>query len=374
MKNTSKHFERENFPDWTLEDFDAIQEDHVFSARYEKAKKAAIRAHKQRRTPTFLVRAAAAAAAVILLPAAVYAAVSHAEFFQNALGNSGRESVASHVETVDDGKGGSLDVTYPTREYVSIDEAMAEDLLGEYTSAEPLVIPVNDHTLTIESAVRDENAIVMEFTIACDTGVTVFDYDELANQAKGPSLSEESTFYFNIDGVAENIYVDLERTTETELHGYYYGLFVFDGPLSDGEAPMLKVRYADMPLLSLPEDASPEVAEYPIDAKKAVALTSFTSEEGGYLELSPLSLKVDMAKGLGLAPDEVLDSLKTIAIEYNDGTVYQVWDDDGNVDNTAYLCMGLGAEDSEYALVFNRLVDPAAISCVRVNGIAYTAG
>ena len=374
MKNSSKHFERENFPDWTLEDFDAIQEDHVFSEKYEKAKRAAIRAHKQRRTPTFLVRAAAAAAAVILLPAGVYAAVSHAEFFQNAFGNSGRESVASHVETVDDGKGGSLDVTYPTREYVSIDEAMAENLLGEYATAEPLVIPVNDHTLTIESAVRDENAIVMEFTIACDTGVTVFDYDELANQAKGPSLSEESTFYFNIDGVAENIYVDLERTTETELHGYYYGLFVFNGPLSDGEAPMLMIRYADMPLLSLPEDASPEVAEYPIAAEKAVGLTSFTSEAGGYLELSPLSLKVDMAKGLGLAPDEVLDSLKTIAIEYNDGTVYQVWDDDGNVDNTAYLCMGLGAEDSEYALVFNRLVDPAAISCVRVNGIAYNAG
>lgn len=365
MKHSSGLYNTESFPDWSVAEFDAIEEDHVFSERYEKAKRAAIRARKKRPAPGFLVRAAAAAAAVIILPVGVYAAVSHADFFRNVLGTGGRQSVEAHVENEDNGKGTDLEVTYPAREYVPVEEALAEDLLGACTADEPLVIPVNDHTLTIESAVRDENAIVMEFTLTCDTGVTVFDYDELSNQAKGPSLSEQSTFYFNVDGVAENIYIDLDRTTETELHGYFYGLFVFNGPLADGETPMLKLRYADMPLLSLPEDAEPKFAEYPIAAEKAVALTAFSSEEGGYLELSPLSLKVEGA------PD--VDDLKTISVEYADGTVYRVLDVEGNIDNTAYLCGWMGDDSAETSLVFNRLVDPAAVSRVLVNGVSYTA-
>lgn len=44
-----------------------------------------------------------------------------------------------------------------------------------------------------------------------------------------------------------------------------------------------------------------------------------------------------------------------------------------HIDNTAYLIGGLGDSQTEIAMVFNRLVDPAAIRQVTVNGISYTA-
>ena len=293
--------------------------------------------------------------------AVVYAAVTHADFYRNAFGNAGRQSVSAHEEVLDDGKGGQLTVTYPEREYVPIDEEMAETLIGSNISSEPVEVQINDHKLTINSAVRDENAIVMEFTLECETGVTALNYSELDNEAKGAWRSEESTFSFRVDG---------------------YGLFVFDGPLADGKSPTLDITYADEPLDGSYMDESLDgttdksrihEAQVAIPAEHTINLLTFTSDAGGVLELSPISLSIDMGKGLGLTNLEAYDPihLNTMSIHYTDGSSYQVYDKDGYVDNTAYMCGGCGAAQTEIMLLFNRLIDPSKIDYVEVNGLIY---
>ena len=418
MEKNLKSYENEQFPDWSIEEFDAISEEHVFSEQYQREKRKVIREHSKKKAPRrFFMQAVAAAAACIVLPVVVYAAVTHADFYRNAFGNAGRQSVSAHEEVLDDGKGGQFTVTYPEREYVPIDEEMAEALIGSNISSEPVEVQINDHTLTINSAVRDENAIVMEFTLACETGVTALNYSELDNEAKGAWRSGESTFHFMVDGTAENIYVDLEKSTETCLHCYYYGLFVFDGPLPDGKSPTLDITYADEPLVDIyknevlvdsyadkqfddisdeSHDATyadesldgsyvhgslddttdkPKIheAQIAIPAEHTLDLLTFTSDAGGVLELSPISLSIDMGKGLGLTNLEAYDPihLNTMSIHYIDGTSYQVYDRDGNVDNTAYMCGGCGAAQTEIMLLFNRLIDPSKIECVEVNGLIY---
>lgn len=392
MEKNFKLYENEQFPDWSIEEFDAISEDHVFSEQYQREKKKVIRAHSKKKAPRrFFMQAVAAAAACIVLPVVVYAAVTHADFYRNAFGNAGRQSVSAHEEVLDDGKGGQLTVTYPEREYVPIDEEMAEALIGNNISSEPVEVQINDHTLTINSAVRDENAIVMEFTLECETGVTALNYSELDNEAKGAWRSEESTFSFRVDGTAENIYVDLDKSTETCLHCYYYGLFVFDGPLADGKSPTLDITYADEPLDDIyknePLDGSYmdesldgttdksriHEAQVAIPAEHTINLLTFTSDAGGVLELSPISLSIDMGKGLGLTNLEAYDPihLNTMSIHYTDGSSYQVYDKDGYVDNTAYMCGGCGAAQTEIMLLFNRLIDPSKIDYVEVNGLIY---
>ena len=401
MEKNLRSYENEQFPDWSIEEFDAISEDHVFSEQYQREKRKVIRAHSKKKAPRrFFMQAVAAAAACIVLPVVVYAAVTHADFYRNAFGNAGRQSVSAHEEVLDDGKGGQLTVTYPEREYVPIDEEMAEALIGSNISSEPVEVQINDHKLTINSAVRDENAIVMEFTLECETGVTALNYSELDNEAKGAFMSEESTFSFRVDGTAENIYVDLEKSTETCLHCYYYGLFVFDGPLADGKSPTLDITYADEPLVDIymnePLDGSHmdesldgsymdesldgttdksriHEAQVAIPAEHTINLLTFTSDAGGVLELSPISLSIDMGKGLGLTNLEAYDPihLNTMSIHYTDGSSYQVYDKDGYVDNTAYMCGGCGAAQTEIMLLFNRLIDPSKIDSVEVNGLIY---
>ena len=401
MEKNLRSYENEQFPDWSIEEFDAISEDHVFSEQYQREKRKVIRAHSKKKAPRrYFMQAVAAAAACIVLPVVVYAAVTHADFYRNAFGNAGRQSVSAHEEVLDDGKGGQLTVTYPEREYVPIDEEMAEALIGSNISSEPVEVQINDHKLTINSAVRDENAIVMEFTLECETGVTALNYSELDNEAKGAFMSEESTFSFRVDGTAENIYVDLDKSTETCLHCYYYGLFVFDGPLADGKSPTLDITYADEPLVDIymnePLDGSHmdesldgsymdesldgttdksriHEAQVAIPAEHTINLLTFTSDAGGVLELSPISLSIDMGKGLGLTNLEAYDPihLNTMSIHYTDGSSYQVYDKDGYVDNTAYMCGGCGAAQTEIMLLFNRLIDPSKIDYVEVNGLIY---
>ena len=360
------------FPDFTIEEFDAIEETHEFSERYRAAKKAALKAHRRSSARKFSFRAAAAAAAAcILLPVGVYAAVTHSEFFRNVFGNSGRESVASHEETFDNGKGEEISYTFPEKEYVPVDEETAESLLGDKVSAEPLTVPINDHTLTILSAVRDENAMAMEFTLSCDTGVTALEWNDLSNETKGADISENATFHFIVDNAVENIYIDRENTTETSIHGYYYCLF--REPLPEGKCPELNIVYADQPLQSLPDDVSPETLYVPINASETIPLTSFTSEEDGFLEVSAISMRIDMSRGFGLSEQDAYDAdPETIAIEYTDGSVYQVLDKEGHIDNTSYLCGGLGEKQTDLAMNLNRLIDPAQVKSITVNGKVYT--
>ena len=145
---------------------------------------------------------------------------------------------------------------------------------------------------------------------------------------------------------------------------------------------MLDITYADEPLDDIYAEEALDGAtveskiheeQVVIPAEHTLDLLSFTSDAGGVLELSPISLSIDMGKGLGLTNLDAYDPihLSTMSIHYIDGSSYQVYDRDGNADNTAYLCGGCGDEQTEIMLLFNRLIDPSKIDYVEVNGLIY---
>ena len=63
-------------------------------------------------------------------------------------------------------------------------------------------------------------------------------------------------------------------------------------------------------------------------------------------------------------------SLDDLAIEMKDGEVLTVLDK-GKTDNTMYMCGGLGESFQDTSMVLNRLVDPEAVKCIRINGMIY---
>ena len=377
MKNnliSYAEYTEESFPDWTVEEFDSIQENHHFSRHYKSARNRTIRQYRRKRTGKWSLRTAAAVIAVCMAcPAAVYASVTHADFFRNAFGDAGRKSVASHTELADNGKGGQIEITYPERNYVSVDPDKADSLIGEQTSTEPVTVDINDHKLTILSAVRDRNAMTMEFTLECSTGVTVYDFDSLSNEAKGARSAENATIRLLFDNAADNIYIDQEKSTDTLLHCYAYCVFVT--PVEDGEEPKLDIYYADTPLLSLLENEKPQEKQISIPVAKAAAVTAYSSEEGGYLELSPISCSIDLAKGLGLSQEEAYDpgNLAKVSIHYTDGSVYEVYDKDANIDNTSYTLGGVGDNYSVTTMNLNRLMEVNQVDYITVNDVPYTA-
>ncbi len=85
----------------------------------------------------------------------------------------------------------------------------------------------------------------------------------------------------------------------------------------------------------------------------------------GHLVYSPIAIRVDMSKGMGLSGDETMDPyfMKHLEIRYKDGSSYIVSDSENLIENSGYV---LGA-DVWYKTVFNRLVDTDEIAEIIVN-------
>ena len=376
----------EEFPEWSIEDFDAIEEDHEFSAKFKRRERAVIRRQHRRMSRRFALSVAAAAVAIVVLPIGVYAAMSHAGFFRNVFGDDGRKSFEGHEVEVDTGKGYSITTTIPGKEYVPVDEETAEELVGRYTLDEPYTVQISDHTVTILSAVRDRNAMVMEFTVECPTGVNMYEYSERTNETKGAWQNPNRTAWFQVDGL-NSVYVDLEKSTPERLYCYGYGTFFFQ--LREGENPVIDCQYADKPFSEIDiHDWEDEVQcfsrELPLAA--GVPTTEFVSEVGGWLEVSPLACRFDMEPIFEGDPEQLqvdgsyggdLCDIKNVDICYKDGTHYQVESVADNIENAAYICGCYRSEETvneflDVVYVFNRLVDVSEIESININGHIYT--
>lgn len=330
----------------------------------------------------------------ILVIGTALAAAIHTGFFSRVFGNETRENVETHTETMDNGKGGTIDIVFPGREFVAVDPEVAKRLTEGCVMSEPVTVRMNNHTLTILAAVRDENAMVMEMTLECPDGEKALVYDQMLNEAKGAYFADDTDIYFSVERAAEMIWVDTRNSTDTCIRLYYYCVF-FDR-LPDGETPMLTVFTADQPLQDIPEGQEREET-IPIPACSALKTLRFVSGNGEAAELSPISLKITQTPDAGaddnvivmensgdgeeadpdVVPESVVvlpdpDSLKKMEIVYGDGSVYTVSDKDGYIDNTMYMCGGLGAEGLDTSMALNRLVDTDAVACIRVNGVEYS--
>ena len=305
------------------------------------------------------------------------------DFFSHVFGNETRENVAEHLETFDNGKGGTYDYLYPAREYVDTDPDLAEKLIGSQTMNDPLTVQIGDHTLTVLNAVRDENAMVMEMTLECPTGVKGMNYDRLTNEGKGAWFADDATYFFGVDRAAEMMYVDMQNSTDTCLRIYYY--CVFFEKLADGESPVLTAATVSSEAGS--EEKVFEPQEIVIPANNAVSAARFAAEDGSRIELAPFSLRVCPLSETGSAvipeqesengsePVIVLtqmdpDSLSNLVIEMKDGETFTVLGG-GRLDNTMYMCGGLGESFLDTSMVLNRLIDPEAVKEIRINGTVY---
>lgn len=371
-----------------FEEFISNEEKHEFSKSYKDKKKSMLKEYRKSvwvsRRKQYAKVAVFVGVLVLASPFVVNAATNGA-LFDRIWGNAGKEDIASHNEILYDAeKDKEITVTYPARDYVEVDEEQAKELIGDNVSYEPIVEQIGDTTLTILSTVYDGNSAVVEFTLEREGGVNALNYSQLDNEAKGAWFSDESAFLFHFMDCGENIYVDLEKSTDEKLYCYDY-LVAFDG------MSMLNLEILEYPngkgnyVIGEEEDIKTRQVLVPLGEK--VTSSQFVNADGGKIVISPMSMKIDMKTGLGLVGDEAGDpgNIYYVEIQYKDGSSYLVLDnvdysytEDGTeiilnnpdviVDNTSYAC---GTLEKELILEFNRLVSIGMIDSITVNEVTY---
>ena len=285
-------------------------------------------------------------------------------------------------------KDSSYYIAYPARDYAELDPETAKALIGDCVQELSLSQEVDGTTITLLSAVRDNNSAVVALTLEKEGGVDILDYSQLDNEAKGAWFSEKSTFLFNI-GYGGNLYVDLDKSTDDKLYCYDYvplntfgtgslRMEIEQYPCTLGERDALLAEEYGSEQAQAVENGK-KTTELRIPCEKRLGSTAFTNAGGGQIEMSPISMNIDMNTGLGLTPGQAYDpySAYKIVITYRDGSTYTVLEHeypdvyacDEYIDNTSYSC---GSLDNEFLLIFNRLVDPEDVVSVTVNGIEYT--
>ena len=95
--------------------------------------------------------------------------------------------------------------------------------------------------------------------------------------------------------------------------------------------------------------------------------------EKGCIEYSPISIGIDLAKGLGLTKEEAYDPGQQtyLEIKYKDGSSYVIHDSKNNIENSGYVLGGVGASETWTVTAFNRLVDINEIQEIIVNDVTF---
>ena len=375
--------------DISIEEFDAPGETHEFSERYKKTRERNKQKYLYSRPQWQRIASIAAAAALFIATPFVVNAATDGELFERIWGILGKKDVEAHQELVYEAeKDSSYYIAYPARDYAELDPETAKALIGDCVQELSLSQEVDGTTITLLSAVRDNNSAVVALTLEKEGGVDILDYSQLDNEAKGAWFSEKSTFLFNI-GYGGNLYVDLDKSTDDKLYCYDYvplntfgtGSLLMESeqyPCTLGARDALLAEEYGSEQAQAVENGK-KTTELRIPCEKRLGSTAFTNAGGGQIEMSPISMNIDMNTGLGLTPGQAYDpySAYKIVITYRDGSTYTVLEHeypdvyacDEYIDNTSYSC---GSLDNEFLLIFNRLVDPEDVVSVTVNGIEYT--
>lgn len=324
-----------------------------------------------------LCTAAAILLVCVAIPSVVYASV-RSGFFEGMFGNETKQSTKVIHSEIDNGKGGTVAVEIPSKEYVPVDEAKAKDLLGKWVMDEPVTVQIGEHTLTVESFAYDKHGALMYFTLKKEDGITALAGNENTNLTKGAYFTEDADFYFcveasdNIVG-CDNIYVDTEKSTDDCMYCYSYILWP-KALAKDASIQLVIDKYPGSVKEtngSISEEEKQawwdqvKIEQISLSGKGQIPNQCVDLGENGYLEYSPISICVDMSKGLGLSAEEAADPyyMNHLEIKYKDGSSYVISDNTKNINNSGYV---LGTDEG-YKAVFNRLVDPQQIDEIIVN-------
>lgn len=325
--------------------------------------------------------AAIAAACCLAIPGAVYAA-SNLDFFDGLLGNSTKKSTPAITKEVDNQKGGTTSVTFPSHEYVPVDEEKAQELIGKGELDAPIEKQLGEHTLRVENMVYDQNSALIYFTLERKGGVTMLVGDADTNAAKGAYFSGTTKHQFGFYTTDEeifggnNIYVDLEKSTPEKMYCSCY--IIWSESLPDGVFPVLSIMEYPCPIMEMADASFEEWEAHSADTKcediiltkqAPIPVQKLNLGENGRLEYSPISISVDLSRGLGLSEDEASDPcyLWHLEIRYKDGSNYIVSDAEAHIENSSYV-LGTG---NWYKTTFNRLVDVDEIKEIVVNDVAF---
>ena len=321
----------------------------------------------------------AAITAVLMISTGVYASI-RSDFFEGMFGNKTKTSTPAKPVSIDVGKGGTVDVVIPSKEFVDVDEERAQELLGDYVLEEPIVKELGEHTLTVENFLYNELGGLMYFTLEREGGVTALAGNEDTNLDKGAFFTDQADFYFYVEtgdmiSSGENIYVDIQQSTAEKMYCYNYFLwseeidvqqkpylFIKKYPCTRGEIYALK---NEEELTKVRENTVEE--KVTLTEKDAVPTKTLDLGEKGTLRLSPFAMAFDIPKMLGLSGETSTDpsNVKHVEIQYKNGESYVVEDQNENINNTGYV---LGC-DSYYKVAFNRLVDVENVKAVVINEI-----
>lgn len=310
-------------------------------------------------------------AVLAIAPAVGYAVSSNADFFANAFGNDSRESVLA--QNVGLGQGSrTSSVTYPTREYVDVDLEEAENLLGDHLMTTPVEAYADNHKITVLSAVRDSNSAVIHYTVSCENGVTALAWDDLSNQGKGAYITNDSPILWRFgiyDSPSEQasshnyfgstVLVNTKQTNDNFIDCYEYA--IAKHPLSDEDEVALQICAR--------QDGS-VLESYAFPEMTPLSSIKFVSNDGSKIDLSAISLEVGGIMDAELGQDPSFDRIE---IEYSDGAKYMVYDRGANLDNTCYvLGRSMTEASNDLVIIFNRLVNPASVKSITINGIEFT--
>ena len=306
-----------------------------------------------------------ALAAVLLMGTAFAAAAGG--FFDTVFGSKGQENVEAH-EVTESAKGSVYEV--PAREWAEVDEPLAEKLVGEYVATIGTSVSVGSWTLTVEDYTIDDHGIgAVVYTLSNPNGLG----DAIRDAGYGAFYVDDR----NPDGLREiglegasggddihafdtrNI-VDKTLTTDTELHAVMY--FVPEYDFEAGES----IRMSLARVVGEPDPVTgaaeweEQVITFTPDSN--IPTVELVSAQGYTAHLSPLGVTFD-------ASFEAIDPaayLKTLTVQFADGTEYTIRSGDPYMDNSILGCASF--EGSIEAHVFNRLVDTDSVVSVTRNG------
>ena len=300
--------------------------------------------------------------------AGAYAA-GHSGVFQALSGDQSCTSVAAQTEYDEDGR---MILNLPDTERVPVDEDAAETLVGSYLSDQSVVWQVGEYTLTVEQYLLDEHTGTAKICYSLYRpggveGLAVSPYDGTV-WADGAGIGIPH-FCVQTDGewstLNERTYLDQSRSTEDT----WYLVASLASARAWSAADGLRIEFHDLRR----KDESGQglyvglvdTTELPgVDSLSAVTVVN--PETGGAAAcFSAIGMLVDAGYL------EEGGYVGYVALEYADGSTYVVQDDAGNVDNAEHGLYNM--DGTQLRLCFNRLVDPAQVVSVAVDGAVCAA-
>lgn len=379
MKQEVKNFDEKDF-DISVEEFDALDGKHTFSREYQRRKRKMWKEYRKTvyagRRNYARIAVAAALSLAIMVPAAVNAA-SDGDLFNRIWGSSGKKAIEAHdVTVVDEEKGTSFTYTAPKREYVDISPDKAEELIGENISKKVIERQLGDTKLTILSVVSDGQSAVMEFKLERKGGVNALKYDPETDVEA--VFSDDATFFFAFTDFADCIHVDWERSKDDCLYCYDYMTSTSDSKTQPKELQLEITEYpcARKELYGKTFDEDFPVSTLSIPLEDNVDTVDYVNADGGVVSISPISIKIDMAVGLGLdkTANEDPGNVYYVAVTDTKGETYIVVKDDTKehpcdepIDNSVYAV----GHSTHLTYAFNRLVDTSDIAYITINDTKY---